>query len=260
MTKNEINVYYKGVKQVIKYFGKFNEIGIRKTIKQVFKIKESIEQIYFTDEDGDILSLNEDTPSGISVYIFVEPDAVPKNPSNEIKVPKTEEKLIKFHWIPQYTSDSCVNNGLTVIKNKYLYININDSDIHPGARSSCTFESGKHFLVLRKPRLDAYTMLVVADENKTSVYSSDSCIGYINGDNDEYDLFCQNLGIFIDMDNKKCIFVDYDRKTKKLEGTITFPKAKIFVWIKRGSCNEGEGISILNEGCIPIPDWVKNLI
>ena len=70
MIKNEINVYYKGVKQKIKYYGKFNDISIKKTIKQIFKINESIEQIYFQDEDGDILALNEDTPSGISVYLL----------------------------------------------------------------------------------------------------------------------------------------------------------------------------------------------
>lgn len=259
MTKNLINVYYKGIKQTIKYYGKFDELSIKKTIKQVFKINESLEQIFFQDEDGDILSLNKDTPSGISVYVFVEPDAVPKNPSKELQVPKTEEKLIKFHWIPQICSESCVCNGLNVIKNKYLYTTINDNDIHPGARSSCTFESGTHFLVLRKPRLGAYTMLVVADENKTSVYSSDSCIGYVNGDDDKYNLYCQNLGILIDMKNKKCAFYDYDRKIKKFEQKITFPKAKILVWLKRHACNQGEGISILNEGCIPIPDWVKNL-
>ena len=81
MIKNEINIYYKGVKQKLKYYGKFDEKSIKTKIKQIFKIKEPIEQIYFQDEDGDILALNEQTPSGISVYIFVEPDEVPKNPS-----------------------------------------------------------------------------------------------------------------------------------------------------------------------------------
>ena len=144
-------------------------------------------------------------------------------------------------------SDNCVKNGLDVIKNKYLYTTINDNDIHPGVRSSCTFETGIHFLVLRKPRLGAYTMLVVADEKKTSVYSGDSCIGYVNGDDDEYNLYCKNLGILIDMTNKK------------FEKKLNFKKAKILVWLKRHACNQGEGISILNEGCIPIPDWVKNI-
>ena len=82
MTRNEINVYYKGIKQRIKYFGNFNEKSIKSTVKQVFKINEPLEQIFFQDEDGDILALNEQTPSGISVYIYVEPDAIPKNPSN----------------------------------------------------------------------------------------------------------------------------------------------------------------------------------
>ena len=102
-------------------------------------------------------------------------------------------------------------------------------------------------------------MLVVADVNKTSVYSNDSCIGYVNGDDDPYDLFCQNLGILIDMKNKKCAFYDYDRKIKKFEKKMNFEKAKILVWLKRDACNLGQGITILNEGCIPIPDWIKNL-
>jgi len=37
------------------YYGKFNEISIKKTIKQIFKIKEPIEQIYFQDEDGELI-------------------------------------------------------------------------------------------------------------------------------------------------------------------------------------------------------------
>ena len=78
MSKNEINIYYKGIKQKVKYYGNFNEKTIKSTVKQIFKINEPLEQIYFQDEDGDILSLDEQTPSGISIYIYVETDAFPK--------------------------------------------------------------------------------------------------------------------------------------------------------------------------------------
>jgi len=99
MEKNEINVYYKGVKQKIKYYGKFDESSIKSTIKQIFKIEEPLKQIYFQDEDGDILCLNDQTPSSISVYIYVEPDSVPKNSSIALKVEQKDANLIKFHWV-----------------------------------------------------------------------------------------------------------------------------------------------------------------
>ena len=161
MTRNEINVYYKGIKQRIKYFGNFNEKSIKSTVKQVFKINEPLEQIFFQDEDGDILALNEQTPSGISVYIYVEPDAIPKNPSNELKIAETSENLLKFHWVIENDIELNGDKNLNVIQDKYTYKTVNDDDIHPGVRSSCSFEKGKYFFVLRKSRLGAYTALAI---------------------------------------------------------------------------------------------------
>ena len=76
--KNEINVYYKGAHQKFKYYGPFEEISIKTTIRHFFRINEPIEKIYFQDEDGDIVILNEETPSGISVYLYVESDSLKK--------------------------------------------------------------------------------------------------------------------------------------------------------------------------------------
>ena len=74
------------------------------------------------------------------------------------------------------------------------------------------------------------------------------------------------------MDNKKCIFYDYDKKTKikiqyynsdkkseeGFEAPILSQKVKLVAWLKRDGCNGSEeGITILNEGCIPIPDWIN---
>ena len=42
-----------------------------------------------------------------------------------------------------------------------------------------------------------------------------------------------------------------------LEGNILSNSVKVIAWIKGESPDENSGISILNEGCIPIPDWVK---
>ena len=272
--KNEINIYYKGIKQKVKYYGKFNEKLIKSTVKQIFKIKEPLEQIYFQDEDGDILSLNDQTPSGISVYIFVEPDAFPKNPSTELDVPKTTENLLKFHWVVENDIEQHGKENLNVIKDKYTYITVNGGDIHPGARSSCSFEKGKHFFVLRKSRLGAYTMLGITKDDNNSSYSRKNSIGIFDGYPEEnYSNFAKNLGIYIDMDNKKCIFYDYDKKEKnkiiyyktdgkcnaEFEAPILCQKVKLVAWLKRSGClGSEEGITILNEGCIPIPDWIKN--
>lgn len=75
---NEINVYYKGANQKFKYYGPFDEQSAKSTIRLFFKIEEPIDKIYFQDEDGDIVVLNEETPSGISVYIYVEKDSKKK--------------------------------------------------------------------------------------------------------------------------------------------------------------------------------------
>ena len=76
--KNVLNVYYKGTSQKFKYYGNFDEKSIKETIRLFFRIKEPVEDIYFQDEDGDFVILNEETPSGVSVYIYVEKDAKKK--------------------------------------------------------------------------------------------------------------------------------------------------------------------------------------
>ena len=238
-------------------------------VKQIFKINEPLEQIFFQDEDGDILALNEDTPSGISVYIYVEPDSIPKNPSTELKIPESSTNLLKFHWVVDNGIEQFGDMNLNPIQNKYIYKTINGDKIHPGVRSSCSFEKGKYFFVLRKSRLGPYTALAIT---KDASYSRINSIGIFNGYPDEGSTFANNLGIYIDMDNKKCIFYDYDKKTKNIisyynskgekeegfEAPILNQKVKLVAWLKRSGCEGAdEGITILNEGCIPIPDWVN---
>ena len=272
MTKKELNVYYKGCMQKIKYYDSIDEDKIKKTVKQIFKINEPLEQIFFQDEDGDILVLNEHIPSGISIHIFVEPDSIPKNPSKELKI-ENKQELIKFHWIIEKGTDNS-DKLQNVIVGKYIYTTVNDNDVHPYVRSSCTFEKGIHFFVLRKPLLISYSFLGICDENlKIEISKNEREIigiihGYPNDDNDDSnDLYTANLGILVDMEHKKCIFYDYDKKIKRkiqylnkevYEAPINFGKAKVVAWLKRDVCNYGKkGITILNEGCIPIPDWVK---
>ena len=71
MSKKEVKVYYKGNMQKIKYYGSLDEGQLKKTVKQIFKINEPLEQIYFQDEEGDILMINDQIPSGLSIHIFV---------------------------------------------------------------------------------------------------------------------------------------------------------------------------------------------
>ena len=270
MKKNEINIYYKGISQKVKYYGNFNEKSIKSTVKQIFKINESLEQIFFQDEDGDILALDEQTPSGISVYIYVEPDAIPKNPSTELKIPKTSTNLLKFHWILENNIEQTGDINLNPISNKYIYKTVSGDKIHPGVRSSCSFEKGKYFFVLRKSMLGTYTVLAIT---KDTTYSRKYSIGIFDGEpSEDNSIFAENLGIYIDMDNKKCIYYDYDKETKikiiyynsegkkeeGFEAPILYQKVKLIAWLKCSGCRGAdEGITILNEGCIPIPNWIN---
>ena len=63
------------------------------------------------------------------------------------------------------------------------------------------------------------------------------------------------------MERKKCAFYNYDKKKiikhYNMVGKIKSDGVKIVAWLKRGFFGEKAGMTILNEGCIPIPDWVK---
>jgi hypothetical protein len=66
-----------------------------------------------------------------------------------------------------------------------------------------------------------------------------------------------DIAIYIDMEKKKCKFYDYEKKKILLSGKINSDSVKLYAWLKRGCTDLTEGMTILNEGCIPIPDWVK---
>ena len=46
MSKKELNIYYKGCKQKIKYYDTINEDQIKKTVKQIFKINEPLYKFF----------------------------------------------------------------------------------------------------------------------------------------------------------------------------------------------------------------------
>jgi len=66
-----------------------------------------------------------------------------------------------------------------------------------------------------------------------------------------------DIAIFIDMDRKKCIFYDYEKKKIMTQGKILTDSVMLNGWLKMGSCRQEQGMTILNEGCIPVPKWVK---
>ena len=129
----------------------------------------------------------------------------------------------------------------------------------------------------------------MVDEDKKVEFGNDYDINYTNvglgGSLSEQYVETNkvyNIGILIDMDKKFCSFYDYDKQQKlgclndihlstwrdgdmiqikkskgePLEGKILSEKVKLVAWIKNDAFSENKGMTILNEGCIPLPDWL----
>ena len=58
MSKKEINVIFKSKTQKIKYYGSLDEDQLKRKIKHIFKIKESLDKIDFQDENKEIIDLS----------------------------------------------------------------------------------------------------------------------------------------------------------------------------------------------------------
>ena len=281
VSKNKKSIYidFNGTTQTIKYYGKFDIESIKKFVKSRFSIEESIEQIFFKDEDDDILVLNKNTPDNIKVYLFILKDLIPKNPSTALKISeiKNENSLLKFHWVLENEESNARFKDCIV--DKYIYKNINDDESHPQARSSVTFKKGIHFCVIRVGSFQAYECLRVVDDYSPCIkeswnYKHNTIIGFsFNFESYAYsikDIWTLDIGILIDMEKKICAFYDYERKKLitighdycppkiiPMKGKIKSDGVKIIAWLKRGTIKKERGMTILNEGCIPIPDWVK---
>ena len=85
MSKKEINVIFKSKTQKIKYYGSLDEDQLKRKIKHIFKIKESLDKIDFQDEEGDIILINNQIPSGLSIHVFIEQD-IPENFPKELNL------------------------------------------------------------------------------------------------------------------------------------------------------------------------------
>jgi hypothetical protein len=263
MEKKCILVFYKDIKRKISYFGSFNEKAIKSSLKTLYHIKEPIEQIFFTDDEGDIVVLEGDNvPNELKVHLYIEYDSIPKNPENELEIKKNDNSnsnLLEFHWV---IFDKTVNPndwiGM-ITENKYTYKAINNEQEHPEVVSSVSFTKGRFFFVIRKGVTSFYSALCVIDseyqyEPSKTIYNCDKYIGLKANDN-AYET--QNIGVFIDTINKKVEFYDYDRKKLLFSYNINFESAKFIGWIKGKNHADENGYTILNKGCIPIPDWVK---
>ncbi len=275
-TKKVINISYDGCVQKIKYFGKFDADSIKKIIKSRLFIEEPIEKIFFQDEENDILILNENTPDDITVSLYIQKDLIPKNPTKALKIlrPKKEE-FLKFHWVLENEDINSRFKGCIV--DKYIYKNINDSESHPQARSSISFTKGVHFFVVRVGTFDSYECLRVVEDYAPCIkeqwnYELHTNIGFsFNIENIHHNYGKPlDIGILIDMEKKRCSFYYYEEKKlvttghnycppniKPMTGKIRDDGVKLIAWLKRGNISVEKGITILNEGCIPIPDWVK---
>ena len=290
--KKTLNVYYKGTCQKIKYYGDIDIANTKEILKNTLNIKENPEQMFFQDEDGDPIILNKNIPSDLSVYLYIKPDEFPKEPEKALQInQKVAENFIglKFHWINDGIGDP--NHENTIILNKYIYKNKSSSGLSAGnVRSSISFTNGKNFFVIRVTNFPHYSYLKIVDEDKKVEFGNDYDINYTNiglggslsaeyvESNKVY-----NIGILIDMDKKFCTFYDYDKQQKlgclhdvhsvivrdgksveinkpkgePLEGKILSEKVKLVAWIKDDAVSENKGMTILNEGCIPLPDWLN---
>jgi len=281
--------------QKIKYYGDIEVEQTKQMIKNLFNIKENTNQIYFQDEEGDPIILNKNIPSDLSVYLYIKPEAIPSNPQAALNIPQPSQNSIincnkeKFHWIFDQEGESDQAN--TDISNKYIYKNKNSESVSLGnVRSSISFEVGVSFFVLRVSNFPHYSYLNVIDNDIKFSINNEYDNKYTNiglgGSKSEYyvdENKIYNIGILIDMNKKKCIFYDYDKQDKirckqdatistyiddkyatisylkgePLEGNILSDNVKLIAWIKNDATEENTGITILNEGCISVPDWVK---
>ena len=248
---------YKGYQKIIIY-NKFCEESIKKILKNYFSIEESIEQIFFQNKNEDILILNSNIPNNISVNLFVRKDIIPKYPTKALKISnniKNQKSLLKFHWVieDEERNEKYQN---CIVNNKYTYKNINCGDQHPSANSSVSFTTGTYFFVIRVGSFQAYERLaVINDDAKNFTYKTFIGFEYMHYIDHRYGTL--DIAIFIDMDRKKCIFYDYEKKKIMTQGKILTDSVMLNGWLKMGSCRQEQGMTILNEGCIPVPKWVK---
>ena len=266
INEKSIKFYYNKEVKIIKYRGKFVLESVKKILKTYFLIEESIDNIFFTDEDEDILILNSNIPDNLTVNLYIQKDLIPKNPTTALKIPKninsnnkSQKPLLKFYWILE--NDKKKKKYSNCIIDKYIYRNINSDQSNPSVSSSASFTIGTYFFVIRVGILGIYQSLAIVEDetpdfHNSYQYKQKTFIGYHYMHRIDKNVG-KDFAIYIDMEKKKCRFYDYEKKQILLSGKINNDSVKLYAWLKSGHTDLTEGMTILNEGCIPIPDWVK---
>jgi len=266
INEKSIKFYYDNEIKIIKYQGKLDLKSVKTILKSYFLIEESIDNIFFTDEEDDILILNSNIPDNLKVNLFIQKDLIPKNPATSLKIKsnknsnnKSQKPLLKFYWIIE--NDKKRKRFADCIVNKYIYRNLNNEEVHPSVKSSVSFTVGTYFFVIRVGTFVCYESLAIVEDeypdfHNIGSYNKKTFVGY------QYmEGVCghkrTDIAIYIDMEKKKCRFYDYEKKQVLLNGKINSDSVKLYAWLKSGARNIERGMTILNEGCIPIPDWVK---
>ena len=218
--EKSIKFYYNKEVKIIKYRGKFVLESVKKILKTYFLIEESIDNIFFTDEDEDILILNSNIPDNLTVNLYIQKDLIPKNPTTALKIPKninsnnkSQKPLLKFYWILE--NDKKKKKYSNCIIDKYIYRNINSDQSNPSVSSSASFTIGTYFFVIRVGILGIYQSLAIVEDetpdfHNSYQYKQKTFIGYHYMHRIDKNVG-KDFAIYIDMEKKKCRFYDYEK-------------------------------------------------
>ena len=131
-----LHVYYKGCEQRIKVYDGTKEDKIIKMIKRLFKITASDEQIFFQDENGDIIILPEAFPQDLSFFVYIRPQypEIAKHIENKSTIGQKKTLVINSKeegdiHIPNNTKDNINNIQINTKKAEIEHQNVVDNDI-----------------------------------------------------------------------------------------------------------------------------------
>ncbi|OHT00602.1 hypothetical protein TRFO_32719 [Tritrichomonas foetus] len=252
--KKTLNVYYQSILQKLKVFDNTSEEAIFLTIMRIFQIEADIKDVFFQDEDGDILILPSIIPDNLSVYVYIRPtykdhsgnDTIENN--NKNKTQKEEAK------------DSSLLPGFKWDKtNRYLLKENFDLSL-----SSRTYTQGKLYCkFLIKTMGSPYQAIGLhnADIKHLEMFpeSSDDPLYHLTCYDDPPFLVgpsseVKEFSMFIDMDNSEVTFIQISngKVVKNEKHKIQFKNVQIIGYSKHGF------IQIIEKGSSPIPSFLEN--
>lgn len=231
-----LHVYYKGCEQRIKVYDGTKEDKIIKMIKRLFKITASDEQIFFQDENGDIIILPEAFPQDLSFYVYIRPEYPEITKSIENKNTMGQKKSLPgFKWRRDLCDEGVSDDG-------YIFNAKNHFGGFNETMGTTEYTKGKLFCKL---------FINPANELTIGV----SKYGFLNKPFSlEQGLEPFYLSFLLDMDKRKIIFYKLNDKDgnpiKITKLSFNYGEAVIFVHAK----NSGS-IQILEGGSSDIPEY-----